>query len=125
MAAAGNIAGVAAAGNGLRLVDATEPRTVPMVGSIPVPGADDGGHVAWGSPHAYVVWSHCNFVGNCFAGLQVVGLDDPRAPEIVGTLALPPTAAGAALARNRLLVGSTVGLLVIYVSDPAHPATTM
>jgi hypothetical protein len=125
VAPAGNTVCVAASGQGLRLVDATEPRAVPMVGSIPVTGADDGGHVAWGSPHAYVVWAHCSPGGNCFAGLQVVGLADPSAPETVGTLALPPAAAGVALAGSHLLVGSSVGLLVIDVSDPAQPATTM
>jgi hypothetical protein len=123
VAAAGYTACTAAAGQGLRLVDATQPRAMSMVGAIPTPGSDDGGYVAWGYPHAYVVWSHCNFAGGCYAGLQIIGLEDPSAPEPVGALELPPAAAGAALAGDHLLIGSSVGLLVVDVSDPAQPAT--
>ena len=61
----------------------------------------------------------------CLPGLEVIGLDDPNAPQIVGSLDLPPAAAGVALTRNQRLVGSSMGLLVIDVSDPVQPAMTM
>ncbi len=112
---------VAATGGGVQVIDATVPYAPPLVGLVPTQYSDTGGFVTIGGGYAYRTWSYCDFAGNCYAGLQVIDLAIPSAPQIVAALEFTPGAQGVAVAGDFIYVAAGDGLLVIDVSVPSAP----
>jgi len=99
--------------NGLAVVDVSNPvNSVTQVGQFPTPSR----------AYDVAVADDYAFVADYYAGLKVIDVLYPAAPEEVGWLDTPGRAYAVKLAGNYAYVADySGGLRVIDISDPAHP----
>jgi hypothetical protein len=114
VAVEGSLAYLAAYGDGLRVVDLSDPQAAVALGAVAAPGAV--WDLALSGSLVYLAE---------FTGLSVVSVADPSAPLLAGHLALSPIARAVLPTGDQLCVGlgyaETGGLQVVDVSNPTVP----
>lgn len=97
---------------GLRILDATDPLNLKLLGTCDTPGqarslAIDGNFV---------------YVADDFSGLQIIDVKDPVKPKLVGSYSTPGNAYGVKIFKNLAYVANTnFGIQIINVSNETSP----
>ena len=108
-----NYAYVLTAGNGLHIVNFSNPETPYLLATLPIPGTGKDVMLSDSGVYAYVAASD---------SVEIVDLSTLEAPAIIGSVATPGTAQDLAVSGNYLYVADgSQGIQVVDVSDPASP----
>ena len=108
----GNLAFVAGGGQGLQILDVTNPVNPLLQGVYPSAGEAYGVYVA----------GNLAYVADGTAGLQIVNVTDPANPVRQGGYDTAGVATGVYVVGNTAYVSDgTAGLQIIDVTDPANP----
>jgi len=83
-----------------------------------------------GTAYAVDVYGSYAYLADATAGLQIINIDDPYAPSLVGNYDITPGTAVdvevvypyAYVAGDSVTVSSTTGVLILNVNNPASPA---
>jgi hypothetical protein len=110
----GDLAYVAAASAGLRIIDISNPAAPVEVGAFDFPG---GGNEAFD----VAVEGGLAYVAAFFSGLRIFDVSNPAAPVEVGSLNFPDFVRGVAVADDLAYVAERFSLHIIDVSNPAAP----
>jgi fibronectin-binding autotransporter adhesin len=110
-AIAGRLAYVAEYGNGLRIMDMSNPKSPKVVGSLS--GIGNAVSVAVSGRYAYV---------GTESSVRIIDVTNPSAPVVAGTYSSLDFAYGVAVSGKYLLATDDQdGLRILDVSDPANP----
>jgi hypothetical protein len=108
----GNHAYLAKGGNGLQVIDVSDPTSPTLAGSYNTTG--DSRAVAVSGDHA--------FVADGGSGIQVIDISDPTTPTLDGNYDTPGWALDIVISGDHaFMAGGANGLQVIAISDPTTP----
>ncbi|MCL0062473.1 PKD domain-containing protein, partial [Thermodesulfovibrionales bacterium] len=103
-------------GNGLQIIDISNPRSPVIVGSVDTPGWVIG---------VFISGNHA-FVADGEKGLQIIDVSNPRSPVIIGSVDTPGSAWGVYISGDHAFVADDrAGLQIIdvsaFVGEPIDP----
>jgi hypothetical protein len=109
---------------GIRVIDILNPNAPSLVGSTPTPGVPNAVAIAYHEASQSVALSSTlAYVADGPAGLQIVDVSNPAAPNVIGGVDTPSGARDVAVVSDRAYVADSFsGVKVVDVTDPTTPA---